>query len=243
MLEKELINISMKVNKYDRQIRLWGPEGQRRLGEARVALLGCSGAGIEALKNLVLPGVGFIDIYDDQILTLADLHKSFFFAPEDVGKARAQAASANLLEMNPDVKGEAIVAKPCSLLQQKEKLKSYDLIIASDLLLSEQAEVSRVCWDEGVAVVFIAVVGFFLYVRNQRKVHVIEFERTAAKKYYLRLDNPFPALQKHSEQWNISSLMKQLEKADNDKDKKTVLGQLEHIPYPIILMQACQILP
>lgn len=50
----------MKVNKYDRQIRLWGQSGQRRLGEAKVALLGASGAGIEALKNLVLPGVGQI---------------------------------------------------------------------------------------------------------------------------------------------------------------------------------------
>lgn len=50
----------MKVNKYDRQIRLWGQSGQRRLGEAKIALLGSSGAGIEALKNLVLPGVGHI---------------------------------------------------------------------------------------------------------------------------------------------------------------------------------------
>ena len=50
----------MKVDKYDRQIRLWGVKGQRRLGESKVALVGCSGAGIEALKNLVLPGIGCI---------------------------------------------------------------------------------------------------------------------------------------------------------------------------------------
>lgn len=50
----------MIVNKYDRQIRLWGQKGQKRLGEARVALLGSSGASIEALKNLILPGVGHI---------------------------------------------------------------------------------------------------------------------------------------------------------------------------------------
>lgn len=51
---------TMKINKYDRQIRLWGPKGQKRLTEARVALLSCTGAGVEALKNLVLPGVGHI---------------------------------------------------------------------------------------------------------------------------------------------------------------------------------------
>ena len=60
----------MKVNKYDRQIRLWGANGQKKLAEARVALLGCSGAGIEALKNLVLPGVAQIDVWDARTVTL-----------------------------------------------------------------------------------------------------------------------------------------------------------------------------
>lgn len=36
----------MKVDKYDRQIRLWGANGQRLLGGSKVALVGCSGAGI-----------------------------------------------------------------------------------------------------------------------------------------------------------------------------------------------------
>jgi len=38
--------LKMKINKYDRQIRLWGATGQKKLAEAKVALLGCSGAGI-----------------------------------------------------------------------------------------------------------------------------------------------------------------------------------------------------
>lgn len=55
----------MKVDKYDRQIRLWGPRGQKALAHARVALVKCTGAGIEALKNLVLPAIGTIDIWDE----------------------------------------------------------------------------------------------------------------------------------------------------------------------------------
>jgi molybdopterin/thiamine biosynthesis adenylyltransferase len=74
-------NIQMQVNKYDRQIRLWGTSGQRRLSNAKVLLLGCSGAGIEALKNLVLPGVGQIDIWDDRLVAVEDLSSSFFYGP------------------------------------------------------------------------------------------------------------------------------------------------------------------
>ncbi len=59
--------------------------------------------------------------------------------------------------------------------------------------------------------VFVTVIGFYVYVRSQRKVHVIEFERTTAKKYYLRLHDPFPALQKHASQWNIPESMSKLE--------------------------------
>lgn len=103
----------MQVNKYDRQIRLWGQKGQKRLGEARVALLGASGVGIEALKNLVLPGVGHIEVWAEGNVTQEDLATCFFYASEDVGRPKAEAVIQNLLEMNPeDVKGQAFVRNP-----------------------------------------------------------------------------------------------------------------------------------
>lgn len=113
----------MQVNKYDRQIRLWGTSGQRRLCNAKVILIGCSGAGIQAIKNLVLPGVGHISIWDDRIVAVEDLSCSFFYAPEDVGSFRAEAAVRNLTEMNPDVKGEAFINSAKSIVQNKKKLQ------------------------------------------------------------------------------------------------------------------------
>lgn len=110
----------MQVNKYDRQIRLWGQKGQRRLGEARVALLGASGAGVEAIKNLVLPGVGHIDIWAEGTVDISDLSSTFFYSPEDVGKNKAEILLENLLEMNPDdVKGQAYARSPAELLKDQ----------------------------------------------------------------------------------------------------------------------------
>lgn len=45
-------------NKYDRQLRLWGPSGQKALMEAHILLVNASATGTETLKNLVLPGGG-----------------------------------------------------------------------------------------------------------------------------------------------------------------------------------------
>jgi molybdopterin/thiamine biosynthesis adenylyltransferase len=36
----------MKIDKYDRQLRIWGPKGQKALAEASVAIIGCSGPSI-----------------------------------------------------------------------------------------------------------------------------------------------------------------------------------------------------
>jgi NEDD8-activating enzyme E1 regulatory subunit len=45
-----------KAEKYDRQIRLWGPQGQQRIEDASVVLLNATPTGTETLKNLILPG-------------------------------------------------------------------------------------------------------------------------------------------------------------------------------------------
>lgn len=49
---------SAKERKYDRQLRLWAASGQAALEDARILLVnsGCGTVGVEALKNLVLPG-------------------------------------------------------------------------------------------------------------------------------------------------------------------------------------------
>jgi hypothetical protein len=49
---------SDKERKYDRQLRLWAASGQAALESANILLLnsGCGTVGVEALKNLVLPG-------------------------------------------------------------------------------------------------------------------------------------------------------------------------------------------
>jgi amyloid beta precursor protein binding protein 1 len=96
---------SSKEKKYDRQLRLWGANGQNRLEAAHIALFGASATGCEILKNLVLPSVGKFTIIDDKIVTEADLGTNFFLDEESVGKSRAERTAALLEELNPDVKG------------------------------------------------------------------------------------------------------------------------------------------
>ena len=97
------------TDKYDRQLRLWGAHGQRKLGTGKCIMLGTSSAGTETLKNLVLPGFGNITIVDDKRVEERDLGNDFFVTAESVGSPKAQVILDLLLEMNPeDVQGAAV---------------------------------------------------------------------------------------------------------------------------------------
>ena len=52
------------------------------------------------MKNLILPGVGTVDIWDNSTISVEDLSSSFFYEQSDVGKLKGEVASHNLLEMN-----------------------------------------------------------------------------------------------------------------------------------------------
>ena len=107
-----------KTSKYDRQLRLWGSEGQEKLENTHVLLVNASATGCEALKNLVLPGVGKFTILDNQIVTIAECTRNFFVSHSDLGSPRASSATKCLLEMNADVCGAYQVMDLSSALAQ-----------------------------------------------------------------------------------------------------------------------------
>jgi molybdopterin/thiamine biosynthesis adenylyltransferase len=106
---------------------------------------------------------------------LLDLATCFFYAPEDVGRSKAEALIDNLVEMNPDdVIGKAFAQSPLDLVSDQSKLKGYSLLICADQKESVNKEVSQACCALNIPVVFITVAGFYVYVRNQQRLHFVE---------------------------------------------------------------------
>lgn len=93
------------MNRYDRQLRLWASVGQNNLETAHVCLVNATPTGTEALKNLVLPGVGDFTIVDLEIVAPQMLGGNFFLRGDDVGKPRGAAIAKNLSLLNPAVHG------------------------------------------------------------------------------------------------------------------------------------------
>ena len=93
---------------YDRQLRVWGVEAQRRLGQATFFVAGLTGLSAEACKNVVLAGIGSVVLFDDGT-SAEDAHPGNFLAHAGVADHEGDAASltaaeataATLAQMNP----------------------------------------------------------------------------------------------------------------------------------------------
>lgn len=71
---------------YDRQIRLWGAQAQKRIQSAHVLLISLRALGTEIAKNLTLAGINSLTIIDDDPVTEEDLGSQYFVREDDVGK-------------------------------------------------------------------------------------------------------------------------------------------------------------
>ena len=92
--------------RYHRQIILpeFGEEGQQKLLEAKVLVIGAGGLGCPALQYLTAAGVGTIGIIDDDIVALNNLHRQILYSVNDIGFSKAERAAHILQQLNPDIK-------------------------------------------------------------------------------------------------------------------------------------------
>lgn len=99
--------------RYHRQMLLpgFGEDGQRRLGESTVLLLGCGALGSVAADLLARAGVGHLIIIDRDFVELTNLQRQVLYDENDVadGIPKAQAAKRKLAIINSTVKVTAVV--------------------------------------------------------------------------------------------------------------------------------------
>ncbi|KAA0171183.1 hypothetical protein FNF28_00949 [Cafeteria roenbergensis] len=210
-------------DKYDRQTRLWGAHGQRALGEARICLLNAGPTGTESLKNLVLPGCGFVTVVDGEKVTEGDVGNNFFVSRADIGSPRAEVTLSHLLEMNPDVSGEARCVDPSDLIGGEPGFfEGFSLVIASQLQRDALLSLSAVLWSMNVPLIAVRSYGLVGSMRIARPVHVCFEAKEAQAVADLRIANPFPALQAFADAVDLKS-------CDDETHR--------HLPYPVLLVK------
>ena len=100
-------------SRYDRQVRFApiGLEGQKRLSQGRVAVLGCGALGTVAAELLTRAGVGFLRLIDRDIVEWTNLQRQSLFIETDAqhARAKAEAAAEHLAQINSEIEIEPMV--------------------------------------------------------------------------------------------------------------------------------------
>ena len=80
-----------------------GEEGQKRLLQGKVLIIGAGGLGSPAAMYLAAAGVGTIGIVDADEVDLSNLQRQILHKTADVGRAKVESARDTMNGMNPDV--------------------------------------------------------------------------------------------------------------------------------------------
>ena len=85
-----------------------GAEGQRRLAEARVLLVGAGGLGSPAAFYLAAAGVGHLRLIDDDVVERSNLQRQILHTDANIGVPKVDSAARRLHALNPGVTIEAV---------------------------------------------------------------------------------------------------------------------------------------
>jgi sulfur-carrier protein adenylyltransferase/sulfurtransferase len=95
-----------EIERYARHVLIpeVGMDGQRRLKNARVLVVGAGGLGSPALMYLAAAGVGTIGVVDQDVVELSNLQRQVVHGVGDLGRLKSESAAQRLAGINPWVK-------------------------------------------------------------------------------------------------------------------------------------------
>ncbi len=105
-----------------------GEEGQRKLLEAKVLLLGAGGLGSPTALYLAAAGVGTLGIVDDDVVDVSNLQRQVIHSTATVGIPKVDSAEQAIHELNPDV---TVNKYPVRLDASNivDIIKDYDIVV------------------------------------------------------------------------------------------------------------------
>ena len=116
--------------RYSRHLRLpdVGEQGQAKLLNARVLLIGAGGLGSPAALYLAAAGVGTLGIVDFDDVDLSNLQRQILHGESWIGKPKVESAAARIRDINPDVK---VIPhrEPITSANALQIIQDYDIVL------------------------------------------------------------------------------------------------------------------
>lgn len=146
------------MNRFDRQYILtgFGIDGQKKLRNASVLMVGAGGLGCPALLYLAAAGIGRIGVIDGDIVNVTNLNRQVLFGEKDLGKNKAEQAVRHFKDKYSDITWE-IFPEFLTVQNAQELIADYDLVIDGTDNFPTRYLVNDACLLHGKPFVFGAI--------------------------------------------------------------------------------------
>lgn len=148
-------------HKYHRQTLLpeIGEEGQEKLRQARVLIVGVGGLGCPIALYLATAGVGCLGLIDDDVVSLSNLHRQVLYDEADIGQPKTECAVRHLQQKNSDIE---VIAHPMRLTKENAEtlIRNYDIVVDGCDNHDTRYLISDVCHQQQKPYVYAAIGAF-----------------------------------------------------------------------------------
>ena len=151
-----------ELETYSRQVVLAdiGYDGQLKLRNAKVCLIGVGGLGAPIALKLAGMGVGYLRIVDRDIVSRSDLHRQHLYDAQCVGQPKVEVAWHKLSRLNPDVELDP-VPESLNSINAEELVAGMDVVIDGLDRPEPRYIVNRTCNRLNIPYVFGAAIEAF----------------------------------------------------------------------------------
>ena len=150
-----------QIDRYARHLVLpeIGEEGQARLIESKVLVIGAGGLGSPVLLYLAAAGVGTLGVVDDDAVDLSNLQRQVIHDTAAIGQHKVQSAAARLAQVNPEVRVIGHAAR-VTRANVEELIKDYDVVADGSDNFATRYLVHDACYFSKKTLVSAAIMRF-----------------------------------------------------------------------------------
>jgi len=149
-----------ELDRYSRQVMLEeiGYQGQLKLKQAKVCVVGVGGLGNPIAIRLAAMGVGKIRIVDRDVIELSNLHRQTMFNEDDVGQVKVETAAKKLRKLKADIIIEEL---PVSINDYTafDVVEGCDVVIDALDSVNARYSLNKACIEKKIPFVTGAAVG------------------------------------------------------------------------------------
>ncbi len=150
-----------RLHRYARHIILdeVGEEGQLKLLQSRVLVIGAGGLGSPVLMYLAAAGVGTLGVIDDDVVDITNLQRQIVHTTDRIGTPKADSAAETIAALNPEIQVERHNERLTSG-NARGIIRAYDLVADGSDNFSTRYLVNDACYFERKPLVTAAMLRF-----------------------------------------------------------------------------------